>query len=81
MKYYKTALSGILLLGLVFPVVAYAYLDPGTGSYILGIIIALFAGVAVAFRVVLRKIIIFLGSIFSKAAQTKKKDDWINGNA
>jgi hypothetical protein len=41
----------LMIAGLLFPVhAAYAYVDPGTGSYIIQIIIGLFFGIAYAFR-------------------------------
>jgi hypothetical protein len=39
-----------LLLIVAFPVYAYAYLDPGTGSYILQILIAAFFGALYAVK-------------------------------
>jgi hypothetical protein len=35
----------LLLLGLAFPTLAFAYIDPGTGAYVVQGILALFAAV------------------------------------
>ena len=50
---------------------AYAYLDPGTGSYILQLIIGILFGLLFAVKMFWGKIKIFLKNIFSR----KKKDE------
>ena len=55
----------------LYPRSAFAYLDPGTGSYIFQIVIAGLLGAAFAVKVFWIKIKSFLMGVFSK----QKKDD------
>jgi len=76
MYYYLrlTALFFVLaLFCVVYPQKVYAYLDPGTGSYILQLIIAAFFGVGFAVKVYWKKIKSFFHSHFSKTHQDMKK--------
>ena len=54
---------------------AYAYIDPGTGSYFLQIIIAGLLGVAFAIKVFWKNIKTFLSSLFSKGPKGKPDDE------
>lgn len=56
----------MLTLVLVFVQPANAYLDPGTGSYIIQIAIATFAGAVFALKMFWNNIKTFFMSIFSK---------------
>jgi len=59
--------TGIIdILYLAFPHPAYAYLDPGTGSFILQMLIATLLGILLAVRLFWAKIKIFLGNLFSR---------------
>lgn len=62
----------ILLLsdGLAKP--AYAYLDPGTGSYIFQVLIAFMLGGIFAIKLFWRQILLFFKNLFSK---TQKKSE------
>ena len=64
---FSIIISGLLLLS---PMTAYAYLDAGTGSQVLQIVIASLVGGAFAFKMGFKKIRYFLSSKFSK-----KKDN------
>tara|TARA_Y100001970_G_scaffold15871_1_gene17829 strand:+ start:13585 stop:13740 length:156 start_codon:yes stop_codon:yes gene_type:complete len=44
----------------------YAYMDPGTWSYILSLIVALFAGIMFYIRAIIEKIKFFLSKLFGK---------------
>lgn len=55
--------AGIILL---FPLQAYSYIDPGTGSYLFQIIIAAFLVVSFFVKSKWQKIKKFFGRIFSK---------------
>ena len=55
-----------LFLKFVFPSSAQAYLDPGSGSFILQIIIASIMGIILVVKLYWKKIRTFLGSLFSK---------------
>ena len=54
---------------------AYAYLDPGTGSYILQVIIAALLGMAYLVKVYWKKILGFWGRLFPKMSKTSNDDD------
>lgn len=51
---------------LLFPLFAYGYIDPGTGSYIFQIIIAAFVAVSFAVKIYWHKIKIFASQLFHK---------------
>ena len=59
-----TIITLTLIFVLCFP--AYAYLDPGTGSYFLQIIVATLLGALYAIKQSLYKIKLFCINIFSK---------------
>lgn len=50
--------------GLLFPVFAYGYIDPGTGSYVFQIVIAAFVAFSFAVKVYWHKIKKFSGRLF-----------------
>ena len=54
---------------LMFPQVSYAYLDPGTGSYIFQIILAAFVGAAYMIKIYWTKVKAFFVNLFSKRSQ------------
>jgi len=45
---------------------AFAYLDPGTGSYIIQVIIALVVGAAFSIKMFWKRIVIFFKNTFKK---------------
>jgi len=51
---------------MAFPKCIFAYIDPGTGSYIIQIMIAVFIGISFAIRVYWKKIKAFLSGVFKK---------------
>ena len=55
----------------MFPRKAFAYLDPGTGSYILQLALAALFGASFAVKIYIKKVKSFFGRIFSK-----KNKDW-----
>ncbi len=57
----------VFLLVIIFSKNSYAYLDPGTGSYIFQMLIAGFIGGLFAIKLFFNKIKISLKNIFSKA--------------
>ena len=76
MKYFKKfVVVGVFasLFCFMFPAVSYAYLDPGTGSYLLQIVIALFAGTIIFVKIYWNKIKIFFTNIHSKHKKSKNK--------
>ncbi len=61
--------TGFIILGmfyLIFPQVAFAYLDPGTGSYILQMLIAGILGAFFMIKIFWNKIKFFFVNFFSK---------------
>ncbi|HUU05497.1 MAG TPA: hypothetical protein VMZ49_06405 [Patescibacteria group bacterium] len=56
----------LLAFCLLFPRYSYAYIDPGTGSYVFQIIIAAFVALSFAVKVYWHKIKIFVVRLFSK---------------
>lgn len=73
-KYFRQLATVVFLfslLYLVFPQRVYAYLDPGTGSYILQLVIAFLLGGSLVIRIYWKKIKTYLANLLSK----KQKDD------
>ncbi len=73
-RYFRQLATVVLLfslLCLVFPRRVYAYLDPGTGSYILQLVIAFLLGGSLVIRIYWKKIKTYLANFLSK----KQKDD------
>ncbi|MBI4847172.1 MAG: hypothetical protein HY808_01155 [Nitrospirae bacterium] len=62
---YKNLILTILMLVIIFPSIAYAYLDAGTGSYILQLILAAFFGGLFAIKLFWNKIKNIFRNIFS----------------
>lgn len=56
----------IFLMIAIFTRKAYAYLDPGAGSYVFQIIIAAIVGGLFAIKLSWKKIIIFMNGLFSR---------------
>lgn len=75
LKRLMTVLVVVGLLSLAFPQSAYAYLDPGTGSLIIQVIVAAFLGVAFAAKVYWRNIRTFVANRFSKEAESDQEED------
>lgn len=57
----------VVSLYLVFPPFAYAYLDPGTGSYVFQLLIAGLVGLGFLVKVYWNKIKLFLTRLFSRS--------------
>ena len=68
MGYFASLIATLVVLALVclaFPRPAYAYLDPGTGSYILQMILAALLGAAFAVKLFWKNIKTFFKNLFS----------------
>ena len=61
--------SVFVLFHLMFTPAAYAYLDPGTGSYIFQMFIGVLVGGAFVIKLFWNKIISFFKNLFSKKAK------------
>jgi len=75
MKHFKTFLTAIGFITLFYfitPNMLYAYLDAGTGSYMVQIIIAIALGGAFGIKIFWRRIYSFFKTLFSKGAKKKK---------
>ena len=72
MNFFKNVLKITLFVAaitLFFPHYAYSYIDPGTGSYIIQIVIAAFVAVSFMVKIYWLKIKGFVGRLFSKKEQ------------
>ena len=67
-------LLGVLLY-LASPSPAYAYLDPGTSSYVLQMLVAALVGGAFVIRMFWDRIKIFFGGLFSREEKLEETDD------
>ena len=65
----------VALLYLAFPPFAYAYLDPGTGSYIFQLLIAGLVGLGFLVKVYWNRIKLFLTRLFSKGGTVDGQAD------
>jgi hypothetical protein len=73
--YFSTILTVLGLVYLVFIEEAYAYLDPGTGSYILQLIIAGLLGGLFALKMFWSKVKNFFVNVFSRGNKHEKAED------
>ena len=65
----------VALLYLAFPSSAYAYLDPGTGSYIFQLLLAGIVGLLFLVKVHWQRIKLFFTGLFSKDSQVAVSAD------
>lgn len=66
---------GVVALTLTLPSNIYAYLDPGTGSYVLQMLLAVLFGALFAVKLWWEKIKLFLKYRFSKTHKNQKEED------
>ncbi len=67
MKYnVLKAVLAIIVMGLVLPTNSYAYLDPGTGAFILQILIAAFIAISLTIKAFWLRIKAFFSRLMSK---------------
>jgi hypothetical protein len=74
-KSYKGLVITTFVLGLLFfafPRKAYAYLDPGTGSFFLQVLIAALLGGLFAIKIFWNKIKAFFGNLLSRRKEYEK---------
>ncbi|MBL7069119.1 MAG: hypothetical protein ISS34_04605 [Candidatus Omnitrophica bacterium] len=65
----------IVILGLIFTKESYAYLDPGSGSYLLQLLIGVLLGGLFALKLFWGRVITFLKSLlFRKRKDERPKD-------
>ena len=65
-RYYRimTILAILAIIDLSFPRHAYAYLDPGTGTYLFQLLVAALLGAAVGIKIFWYKIKLFFKKLF-----------------
>lgn len=68
-------LVAVVLVCLIFPRRAYAYLDPGTGSYILQLVLAGLLGAAFAVKLFWKNIKTFFAGLFSKEGEGDEAEE------
>ncbi|MFH1731442.1 MAG: hypothetical protein ABIF82_07310 [Planctomycetota bacterium] len=68
------AIGFVVLLALVLCRPAYAYLDPGTGSFVIQILIAGLVAGGFAFKIFWKRLVIFVSGLFSKASKSTKDE-------
>lgn len=69
MNYFRKLSKYLLIAGLalsVFPSVAYAYLDPGTGSYVFQVLVGAVLGGVFALKMFWKSIRAYLSNLFGK---------------
>ena len=77
MKYLKaflTVIGTVLLFNFIFPKRIFGYLDAGSGSYIIQIIIAIVVGGAFGIRIYWRKIYHFFKNLNSRVNRSDRKN-------
>jgi hypothetical protein len=65
----------LLILFSINPSIAYAYLDPGTGSIILQALVSIIAAIAAFFSLARYKVKVFFKSLFKKNNNDANKDN------
>ena len=67
-KYTQNTIMFIFfgLFFLMFPRITYAYLDPGTGSYVLQVVLAAMVGLAYTLKIYWTNVKTFFLNLFSK---------------
>lgn len=74
-RYLTTVAVLLSLFYLMFPQKAYAYLDPGTGSYILQLILGVLLGAFFAVKIFWKNIKASFSNLFSKRQKNEEDDD------
>ena len=66
-KFFKYLILALFALS-IFPSVAFAYLDPGTGSYLFQVLVGAFLGGLFAIKMFWRNIRTFISKLLSRGA-------------
>lgn len=78
MSYFKLLISVFALFILFYfinPQKVHAYIDPGTGSMLIQVLIALFFGALFAIKMFWKRIKIFFNGLVSTGSKREKTDD------
>lgn len=73
-KVINSAIFAGILTAIVFPPQTFAYLDPGTGSYVLQVAAAVFFGGIFFLKTFWGRITMFIKSIFGGKGKSSEKD-------
>ena len=73
-KFFKYLVLTLFVLSL-FPSVAFAYLDPGTGSYLFQVLVGAFLGSLFAIKIFWRNIRTFITNRFNRSASEDRLAD------
>lgn len=71
---FTTLITLIFLALFLFPRSVHAYVDPGTGSYVIQLIMAFFLGGVFAIKLYWKKIKSFLAKFLSRKGDTKDEE-------
>jgi len=74
---YKQILKGILIVtttSLVFPPKTYAYIDPGSGSYVFQIVLTILFTAVITTKTYWKKMLIFIKTLVIKLIKTKNAE-------
>ena len=72
LKEIKKTLALLALFHIALPQIVYAYLDPGTGSYLIQVVIAALLGGLYAVKLFWKNIKTFIKNIFSIGGENEK---------
>lgn len=72
LSFYAKLMSLLALLSLLVPQPAYAYLDPGTGSYVLQLVLGAMVGMLFAVKMFWKNIRTFIANYRSKGRGANK---------
>ncbi len=73
-KHVRLSFVIIIFFCLIFSRKVYAYLDPGTGSYIFQMIIAILIGVTFSIKIFWRKVKTFIANLLSRRKNEEKNN-------
>ena len=71
----RSVLAALLVAGLGLAQSAWAYLDPGSGSFILNAILTALIGSALAIKMFWQRVKAFFARLFSRTARAEQKAD------
>ncbi len=78
MSYVKTLITVsalFIIFYFIYPQKVHAYIDPGTGSLIIQVLIAAFFGALFAVKMFWKRIKIFFNGLFSTGSKNEKAED------
>ena len=73
-KFLMTLLEFFILFYLIYPRKVHAYIDPGTGSMMLQVLIGVLVGVLFALKMFWKRITVFFKGLFSTGSKNEKSE-------